>query len=119
MRKAMLVNDSRLETMILTDMLKTVGYQVRVSDELRALEDLKSDKPDVVFVNYIMKSMRGDSLIGMMKLLQPNLICVLTTSNEVSMDAFKHRKVDAVLHTPTSPDKIKTVVQEIEDRHAN
>ncbi len=102
MRTAMLVNDSRLEARILADMLKMIGFEVVLSDEIRALEDMKRIQPDVVLVNYIMKTMRGDALVGMMKLYRSDTLAILTSSNELSMEDFQHRRIDALLRTPTS-----------------
>jgi CheY-like chemotaxis protein len=58
MQTVLLVNDSRLEARILTDLLQSLGYEVLQSDEMVALDDMKRIMPDVVVVNYIMKTMR-------------------------------------------------------------
>lgn len=115
MKRVMLVNDSRLENIILSDMLRMSGYEVRISEETHALDDFKVIAPDIVFVNYIMKTMRGDSLVGMFKLMRPDLVCVLTTSSDVEKDAFRHRKVDAVLHTPTDANALRDTIAEADE----
>lgn len=115
MKRVMLVNDSRLENMIMSDLLRNAGYEVRISDETSAIDDFKGIAPDIVLVNYIMKTMRGDTLIGMLKLMRPDLVCVLTTSNEVEKDAFRHRKVDAVLHTPTTSGLLRETLKEADE----
>ena len=111
MRKAMIVNDSRLEARILADMLKMMGYEVLVSDETQAMEDMKRYQPELLLVNYIMKTIRGDALVGMMKLLKPDIATVLTSSNELAMDAFRHRRVDAILQTPATADQVRACIQ--------
>jgi CheY-like chemotaxis protein len=111
MQTVLLVNDSRLEARILTDLLQSLGYEVRQSDEMVALDDMKRIMPDVVVVNYIMKTMRGDALIGMMKLLHPHALALLTSSSELSLASFRQRRVDGVLRTPATREQLQRALQ--------
>lgn len=115
MRTVLLVNDSRLEARIISDQLKSLGYEVTLSDEMLALDEMKRVKPDMVVVNYIMRTLRGDALIGMMKLFRPDAAAILTSSSELSMDAFRHRRVDAILRTPADRDELQRQIRVAED----
>jgi len=115
MSKAMIVNDSRLEARILSDMLKMMGFEVILSDEIQALGDMKRFEPDWVLVNYIMITIRGDALIGMMKLLQPGTSAVLTSSSELIMESFRHRRVDAILRTPATQEQVRASIRQAEE----
>ncbi len=114
MQTVLLVNDSRLEARILMDLLQSLGYDVHLSDEMVAIEDMKRLMPDLVVVNYIMKTMRGDTLIGMMKLLCPQSLSLLTSSSALSPDAFRHRRVDAILRTPATREQLQQVIRDAE-----
>lgn len=114
MQTVLLVNDSRLEARILMDLLQSLGYDVHLSDEMVAIEDMKRLMPDLVVVNYIMKTMRGDTLIGMMKLLRPQTLSLLTSSSALSSDAFRHRRVDAILRTPATREQLQQGIRDAE-----
>lgn len=112
MQTVLLVNDSRLEARILADLLQSLGYTVHLCDEMVALEEMKRVLPDMVVVNYIMKTMRGDALIGMMKLIRPQALSILTSSSELVAEPFRHRRVDAILRTPASRDQLQKTILE-------
>ncbi len=112
MQTVLLVNDSRLEARILSDQFQSLGYNVTISDEMQALEDVKRQHPDFVVVNYIMKTMRGDALIGMMKLLCPDAVSILTSSSDLSVEAFRHRRVDGLLRTPVTREELARGIRE-------
>ena len=112
MQTVLLVNDSRLEARILTDLLQSLGYIVHLRDEMVALEEMKQILPDVVVVNYIMKTMNGDALIGMMKLIRPQMISILTSSSSIEADAVRRRRVDAIIRTPVGREELRLAIQE-------
>ena len=117
MQTVLLVNDSRLEARILMDLLQSLGYTVHLCDEMVALEEMKRILPDVVVVNYIMKTMRGDALIGMMKLIRPQMLSVLTSSSEIEADAVRRRRVDAIIRTPVTREQLRLAIQEASAHH--
>lgn len=106
MQTVLLVNDSRLEARILSDQFQSLGYVVTLSDEMQALEDVKRLHPDFVVVNYIMKTMQGDALIGMMKLLCSDAVSILTSSSDLAIESFRHRRVDGLLRTPVTREEL-------------
>ena len=117
MQTVLLVNDSRLEARILMDLLQSLGYTVHLCDEMVALEEMKRILPDVAVVNYIMKTMRGDALIGMMKLIRPQMLSVLTSSSEIEADAVRRRRVDAIIRTPVTREQLRLAIQEASAHH--
>lgn len=112
MQTVLLVNDSRLEARILSDQFQSLGYSVTLADEMQAMEEAKRLHPDFVVVNYIMKTMRGDALIGMMKLLCTDAVSILTSSSDLSIDAFRHRRVDGLLRTPVTREELAKGIRE-------
>ncbi|MCX7921707.1 MAG: response regulator [Clostridia bacterium] len=113
MEKVLLVNDSKFESLIMKDMLGLLGYNVEIADEYTALRKLETFKPQVIIVNYIMKEIRGDQLIGIVKLQNPGVKCVLFSSDLGSIEEFSKRKVDAVFQTPVEKSKLEKVLNEL------
>lgn len=101
-KKALLVNDSKFESLVLRDMLNKLDYEVEVADEFDAVYEVEQFRPDIVIVNYIMQETTGDELIQHIKLGQPTAKCVLSSSSVVKMVDFQDKKIDGILHTPIS-----------------
>lgn len=100
MSKVLLINDSKFECIIIKDILNTMGHDVKVSDEYNAMNQVKTYGPDFLIANYIMKEIRGDQLIALVKLSNSNIKCILSSSNDISEKDFEHKHIDAVIHTP-------------------
>jgi NADH pyrophosphatase NudC (nudix superfamily) len=47
-----------------------------------------------------MKEIRGDQLISIVKLSNPGIKCILSSSNDFNGKEFEHKHIDAVIHTP-------------------
>lgn len=119
MKRALLVNDSRFESLILKDLLDEIGYEVELADEFDALLEAEIFNPDLVIVNYIMRETSGDKLIQLLKEGKPEAICLLSTSNIVSKDTFKGSKIDEILRTPVSMFTLKDILRRVEEVNAN
>ena len=113
-KRALLVNDSKFESMILKDMLQKLDYSVEIADEYEALYAIDKFKPNIVIVNYIMERTRGDQLIKLMKVGVPKLKCILSTSSNVKRSDFKGNNIDGLLHTPISQFLLESIIQDIE-----
>lgn len=100
MRKVLLINDSKFECIIIKDILNNLGYDVVMGDEDNALNLIMQHKANFVIVNYIMRNITGDQLISVIKAKNPNIKCVLSSSNNINMEQFHHKKIDAVFSTP-------------------
>jgi len=55
MKKVLLVNDSKFESMILKDMLVSIGYIAGIADEYDAIEKVQDMRPDYIIINRVMK----------------------------------------------------------------
>ncbi|MCX8129355.1 MAG: response regulator [Clostridia bacterium] len=107
MKKVLLVNDSKFESIIMKDILNSMGYDVKVSDEFNATGVIENFHPDFLVVNYIMKEIRGDQLIAMVKLHNPGIKCFLCSSS--SLDTMQNKKIDGFIKTPVEKDEIAKI----------
>lgn len=112
-KKALLVNDSKFESLILKDMLSKLNYDVEIADEFDALYTLDQFEPDLVIVNYIMQKTRGDILIALVKAGMPDVKCLLSSSSAVKLSQFQGQKIDGILHTPISMFILKDTLSRI------
>lgn len=107
MMKVLLVNDSKFESIIMKDALNFIGYDVKLSDEYDAADLIKTYEPDFLIANYIMKEIKGDQLISMVKIQYPRIKCFLCSSNPSLADNIKNRRIDGFISTPVE----KTVLE--------
>lgn len=119
MGKVLLINDSKFECIIIKDILSTLGHDVKVSDEYNALAHVKSYCPDFLIANYIMKEIRGDHLIALVKLQDSNIKCILSSSNEISERDFPNKHIDAVIHTPIDREGMELVLSKVYNKEAS
>lgn len=112
-KKALLVNDSRFESLILKDMLNKLEYEVEIADEFDALYEVEQFEPDLVIVNYIMQKTRGDKLIQLIKAGMPSAKCLLSSSNSVKINQFADEQIDGIIHTPVSMFMLKDILLRI------
>ncbi len=62
-RKVLIVDDSKTETMVLTEMLKSNGYLVSsAQDGEQALELMALEKPDLILLDVVMPGRNGFQL---------------------------------------------------------
>ena len=115
MNRVMVINDSKFESIVLNDLLSQIGYSVRVTDEYDALNTIKNFTPDVVMVNYTMKDIKGDQLIDLIKNANPNLLCVLTSSNDLKKADIKCGCVDKILKTPVNRQMLEMLIAELQN----
>jgi CheY-like chemotaxis protein len=111
-KRALLVNDSRFESLIMRDMLNDLGYDVEFADEFDALYEAEQFEPNLVIVNYIMRKTRGDKLIKDIKTSIPDSKCLLSSNNIIKRDKIEE-SVDGILHTPLSMFTLKDSLNRI------
>ncbi|PKM95481.1 MAG: hypothetical protein CVU84_05285 [Firmicutes bacterium HGW-Firmicutes-1] len=112
-KKALLVNDSKFESLILRDMLSKLDFEVEIADEFDAIYEVEQFRPDIIIVNYIMQETTGDELIQQIKLGQPSAKCVLSSSNTVKLSDFNGKRIDGLLHTPISIFSLKDTLHRL------
>lgn len=113
-KKALLVNDSKFESLVLRDMLNRLDYDVEIADEFDALYAIEQFSPDIVIVNYIMQDTKGDKLIQTIKSDQPAIKCLLSSSSQVKTEQFPEEKIDGILKTPVSMFALKDMLRRID-----
>jgi two-component system chemotaxis response regulator CheY len=115
-RKVLLINDSKFESLVLRDMLIGLKYDVEIADEFDALYEINQFSPDLVIVNFIMQEIRGDKLIAMINAENPEIKCLLSSSNPVMKIDLTSIKIDGILRTPPSLVSIKDILERIGER---
>lgn len=109
-KKALLINDSRFESLILKDMLQRLEYSVEIADEFEALYAINKYEPQLIIVNYIMQQTRGDKLIQLIKAGMPYLKCLLSSNSDIKISDFPGDYIDGIIHTPVSQYLLENVL---------
>jgi len=108
--KAILVNDCKLENLIMKDILNGLGIEGHIVDELQVFEAVKAVNPDIVFVNLVMKYFSGNIIAKNIKKLSKDTICVLCSSSEEALETYENQ-ADYVLVTPISKEKVESIIR--------
>lgn len=111
MEKVLLVNDCRLESLVMKDILKNLGYEVSISNEYEAMSEVREFSPDILICNLIMKEIKGNLLIYKIKTMHPEVKCYLSSSCEIKLSDYKRYGVDEVIHTPISGEIMKRLLE--------
>lgn len=113
MKKILLINDSKLQNQIMRDMLNSMNYEVRITDEYNALVAVHDFCPDFIIVNYVMKELTGDQLVSVIKIQYPNIKCIISSSNSLNINEFDNNKINAIITTPVDKDELKLVLESV------
>ncbi len=113
MKKVLLVNDSRFESMVLEQLFSSFGYDVAIADEYEAMEEVDAFDPELVVVNYIMENTSGEKLIQRIKDQQPEIRCLISSNSPLSLSVFEPYGVDGILRTPVSAFTLKDVLRRV------
>ncbi len=116
--RVLIVNDSKFESMILSDILSALGYNVRVTDEYEAVRLVSSFSPDIALVNYVMRDTFGDQLIEKIKLKNQSVKCILTSANQIDRQALKSSRIDAIVKTPIDKNSLERVLYHLSEADA-
>lgn len=100
MKKALVINDSKFENLILHDMLTKLEYDVEIATEFDAFYEVEQFHPHLVIVNYVMEETTGDQVIAEIKDKHPEAVCLLSSSSSIHRDDFP--EVDGILRTPVT-----------------
>lgn len=111
MDKILVINDCRLEEIIMKDILVNEGYEVRVDNEYGAISSVKDFLPNTVIVNLIMKETTGDKLISRIKGINNDIKCILSSSNKLQLEDFSENKVDAIIKTPIERESLINAIK--------
>lgn len=82
--KILVVDDEKVLRNFLCRFLATMGLEVKTAEDgLSAIEAVKKEAFDVVFIDVRMPNMTGLEAITEMKKIQPQLVCVFMTGYAV------------------------------------
>lgn len=110
MRKAIIINDSRLESMVLKDQLTRLGYEVAVADEYNWFSKLSNNNFDIAIVNYTMREITGDKIIYTINSKYPGIKCYLSSSNNLADENFKEVELAGIIKTPVTLESLDTAL---------
>ncbi|HHV29226.1 response regulator [Acetivibrio mesophilus] len=114
MKKILLINDSKFESLILKDMLIDIGYIAGIADEYDAIDKVQAMHPDYIIVNRVMKGIYGDELASKIKSRFPDIRCILSSCDSISIDDFENTDIDAIIKTPIDQYRLKIVLNSME-----
>ncbi|NLB89562.1 MAG: response regulator [Syntrophomonadaceae bacterium] len=112
MKKALIINDSRLERMVLQDQLTRLGYEVDVADEYNWLGKLTKDNFDVAIVNYTMCEITGDKIISTINSNYPSVKCYLSSSNNLASEDFNEVELAGIIKTPVTLESLDNTLND-------
>lgn len=104
MKKAIIINDSRLERAVLKDQLSRLGYEVQVADEYSWFGKISNDIPDIAIVNYTMHEITGDKIVSTINSNFPNVKCYLSSCNKLRPENFRDVELTGIITTPVTSD---------------
>lgn len=113
MKRVLLINDSKLQNIVMKDMLNSLNYEVYIAEEHNAIPAVLDICPNYVITNYIMKEINGDKLAALIKIQYPDTKCIISSSNQIDIKNFDRRKIDAVILTPIDREELRKVLNSI------
>lgn len=119
MNRVLVVNDSRFESIVIKDILSTIGYIVEFSDENSAVTKVQSFCPNYIIANLTMRNVNGDQLISLIKMKYPEIKCLLSSNNPINIEQFQNNKIDAVFQTPIDKNELHQIIKNIAKKNGN
>ena len=120
MFRTVLVDDEELALNELRFLLRKIG-NIKIinsyTNPLTALEQLKNDKPNLVFLDIDMPEVSGFSLAQEILSIKKNINVVFVTAyNDYAVKAFEINAVDYILK-PVSFDRLKLCIDRIQEKN--
>ena len=122
--RLLVVDDESMITEMLGIGLARLGYRVETrNDPMEALRLFAGDprRWDVVISDEMMPNMRGSSLFGKMKEIDPDLRFILCSgfSDEGSEETYRAAGIDAFFHKPASPEQLAAAIRRLAAERSN
>jgi len=115
--KCIIVDDEPLALALLSDYVSRFpGLELiaATSDPLSALHLVKTEAPDLVFLDMQMPELNG---VQFLKILQQRVMVIITTAyGEYALEGYEHHVVDYLLK-PIMPDRFMIAVEKAQQRH--
>jgi len=115
MVKVLIVDDSRLSTSALSNMLGDLGHTVidtAYSGE-QGIELAKNNNPDVVCLDYVMPGIDGKETAKKLTMQNPRLKIVMITQNELDSSIKTEIKARAYIVKPITKQKLETAFSKL------
>ncbi|MBN1949564.1 MAG: response regulator [Bacteroidales bacterium] len=108
----LIVDDSKLATYVLEDILKKIENVMivgRAVDGLEAVELYKKLKPDIVTMDLVMPGMNGEEAVRQILEFDKEAKIIVVSSVGSSQDKFIEELKAGVLHVIPKPYEVETV----------
>lgn len=113
MKKILVINDCKFESIVMKDCLSDIGYSVKIASEYDAIIETRKFQPDILIANLIMKNTTGDKLISKIKSENSQIICLLSSCDPIKLEDFIENKVDEVINTPVNKDRLSETLDKV------
>ncbi|MBC2579926.1 response regulator [Clostridium sp. DJ247] len=117
MKKVLIVNDCKFESVIMKDFLMDSGYNADTANEYDVLNKISLFQPDIIIANLIMKNTRGHELIEKIKIKNPEIVCLLSSCDPIKLRDFTQNRVDEVIHTPVDKSHLIEAINRALHKH--
>jgi DNA-binding response OmpR family regulator len=116
MTKILVVDDSRLHRIMLTDVLTRGGYEIaEAGDGLEALAKVASESPDLIILDRVMPKMDGSEVCRRLKAdaFTRHIPALMLTASETTSEKVEGLKLgaDAYLTKPFHPEELLATVE--------
>ena len=120
--KIFIVDDDIFCLTLYNQFLKNLGYGnvTSFTGGNECLDHLNTG-PELVFLDYNMEGMNGIEVLKRIKEANPNISVYIITGKEdpkVAAESIKQGAVDYVVKSSLSPDKMKTIMERVEELQA-
>ncbi|MGE5416154.1 MAG: hypothetical protein ACM3UZ_05205 [Acidobacteriota bacterium] len=92
------------------DMLVSLGYDVKTSDENDCMKLVRTYDPDILIANRTMNRLSGDMIIETVKTYKPETRGILSSCSPIRLEDYIEQKVDAVIQTPVDASELKKIL---------
>ncbi len=118
MEKVLVVNDSRLERLVLKDLISSMGYAVESSDDINSIATIEGYRPDIIIANQTMNYIQGIDLIRLVKDKYTGIRCYLSSCS-VLPESTLANDIEGYFQTPISPRDLEQILREEVQSTAN
>src|SRR5688572_15495343 len=120
--KIFIVDDDIFCLTLYNQFLKNLGY-TNVTSFTGGTECLNhmDTGPELIFLDYNMEGMNGIEVLQKIKAINPNIEVYIITGKEdpaVAIEAKSNGAVDYVVKSSLSPDKMKSIMEHVEELQA-
>lgn len=121
--KIFIVDDDIFCLTLYNQFLKNLGYSnvTSFTGGHECLDHLNAG-PELIFLDYNMEGMNGIEVLKKIKEINPNIAVYIITGKEdprVAAESVKQGAVDYVVKSSLSPDKMKTIMERVEELQAD